>query len=202
MWQRLSVFCYHYTYWCHMTHERVCFTTTCTLCQLKYKSCNVCAAQLAGVIVGRMSSASSCFGDLECHCARATALSHARPQSSAYFLHAVYTAQPVVSTHPVVQPVGWTMQMSAAKRRLSGPARTLMTSLGWRAQQGQMHGFLFSCSRQLAPKSTPAKCTVSCSFVFASWRQRVLPSCVDSRRCGAFDLHCESNKNKTPNSCP
>ena len=37
---------------------------------------------------------------------------------------------------PVVQPVGWTMQMSAAKRRLSGPARTLMTSLGWRAQQG------------------------------------------------------------------
>jgi len=28
------------------------------------------------------------------------------------------------------------MQMSAAKRRLSGPARTLMTSLGWRAQQG------------------------------------------------------------------
>jgi len=32
---------------------------------------------------------------------------------------------------------GWVnMQMSAAKRRLSGPARTLMTSLGWRAQQG------------------------------------------------------------------
>jgi len=67
-----------------MTHERVCFTTTCTLCQLNYKKTrNVCAAQLAGVIVGRMSSASSCFGDLECHCARATALSHARPQSSA-----------------------------------------------------------------------------------------------------------------------
>jgi len=33
---------------------------------------------------------------------------------------------------------GWVnyMQMSAAKRRLSGPARTLMTSLGRRAQQG------------------------------------------------------------------
>ena len=32
---------------------------------------------------------------------------------------------------------GWVnMQMSPAKRRLSGPARTLMTSLGWRAQQG------------------------------------------------------------------
>jgi len=28
------------------------------------------------------------------------------------------------------------MQMSAAKRRLSGPASTLMTSLGRRAQQG------------------------------------------------------------------
>ena len=28
---------------------------------------------------------------------------------------------------------GWAMQMSAAKRRLSGPARTLRTSLGWRA---------------------------------------------------------------------
>ena len=28
---------------------------------------------------------------------------------------------------PVVQPVGWTMQMSAAERRLSGPARTLVT---------------------------------------------------------------------------
>jgi len=41
--------------------------------------------------------------------------------------HGVYTLQ------PAVQPVGWTMQMSAAKRRLSGPARTLMRSLGWRA---------------------------------------------------------------------
>ena len=28
------------------------------------------------------------------------------------------------------------MQMSPAKRRLSGPTRTLMTSLGWRVQQG------------------------------------------------------------------
>jgi len=41
--------------------------------------------------------------------------------------HGVYTVQ------PVVQPVGWTVQMSPAKRRLSRPARTLMTSLGWRA---------------------------------------------------------------------
>ena len=40
----------------------------------------------------------------------------------------------------------------------------------------QIHGFLFSRIRQLAPKSTPAKYTVSCSVVFASWRQRVLPS--------------------------
>ena len=31
---------------------------------------------------------------------------------------------------PVVQPVVSTMQMSPAKRRLSGPARTLMMSLG------------------------------------------------------------------------
>ena len=46
------------------------------------------------------------------------------------FLHGVYTLQ------PVVQLVGWTMQMSLAKRRLSGPARTPVTSLGWRAQQG------------------------------------------------------------------
>jgi len=45
-------------------------------------------------------------------------------------LRNVYTIQ------PVVQPVVWTTQMSAAKRRLSGPARMLMTSLGWRAQQG------------------------------------------------------------------
>jgi len=35
---------------------------------------------------------------------------------------------------PVVQPVGWTMQMSVAKRRLSGPARTLLTSLGSRSK--------------------------------------------------------------------
>ena len=48
----------------------------------------------------------------------------------------MYTLQPVVWKQLVVQPVTWTMQMSAAKRRLSGPARTLMTSLGWRAQQG------------------------------------------------------------------
>ena len=53
--------------------------------------------------------------------------------------HRVYTLQPVVQpavgTQPVVgalQPVGWTMQMSPAKRLLSGPARTLMTSLGRR----------------------------------------------------------------------
>jgi len=39
-------------------------------------------------------------------------------------LHGVHTLQ------PVLQPVGWTMQMSAAKRRLSGPVRTLTTSLG------------------------------------------------------------------------
>ena len=60
---------------------------------------------------------------------------HARPllktsNNKLTVLHDVYTLQ------PVVQPVGWTMQMSPAKRRLSGPARTLMTSLGWRAQQG------------------------------------------------------------------
>ena len=36
------------------------------------------------------------------------------------------------SLQPAVQPVGWTMKMSAAKRRLSGPARTLTASLGWR----------------------------------------------------------------------
>jgi len=36
-----------------------------------------------------------------------------------------------VWTQPVVQLVGWTMQMSPAKRRLSGPARTFMTSLSW-----------------------------------------------------------------------
>jgi len=46
------------------------------------------------------------------------------------FLHGVYTLQ------PVVELVGWTMQMSLAKRRLSGPARTPVTSSGWRAQQG------------------------------------------------------------------
>ena len=40
---------------------------------------------------------------------------------------AVYTLQ------PVVQPVGWTMQMSPDKRRLSGPAMTIMMSLGWLA---------------------------------------------------------------------
>ena len=33
----------------------------------------------------------------------------------------------------VVQPVGCTIQMSPAKRRLSYPASTLMTPLGWRA---------------------------------------------------------------------
>jgi len=64
---------------------------------------------------------------------------HARPllktsNNKLTVLHDVYTLQPVVQA--VVQPVGWTMQMSSAKRRLSGPARTLMTSLGWRAQQG------------------------------------------------------------------
>ena len=37
--------------------------------------------------------------------------------------HGVHTLQ------PVAQPVGWTMQMSRAKRRLSGPARTFMASL-------------------------------------------------------------------------
>ena len=47
-----------------------------------------------------------------------------------------YTLQPAVWTQPVVQPVGWTMQMSPAMRRLSVPARTLMTSLCWSAQQG------------------------------------------------------------------
>ena len=47
-----------------------------------------------------------------------------------------YSLQPAVWTQPVVQPVGWTMQMSPAMRRLSGPARTLMTSLCWSAQQG------------------------------------------------------------------
>jgi len=48
--------------------------------------------------------------------------------------------------------------------------------VGAKEYSRQMHGFLFSRIRQLAPKSTPAKCTVSCSVVFASWRQRVLPS--------------------------
>ena len=60
-----------------------------------------------------------------------TALDSNQTWSAACYWHGVYTLQPVVQ--PVVQPVGWTMQMSSAKRRLSGPARTLTTSIGWRA---------------------------------------------------------------------
>ena len=52
-------------------------------------------------------------------------------------LHSAYSLQPLVQPtvwpQLVVQPVGWTMLMSAAKRHLSGPARTLVTSLGWHA---------------------------------------------------------------------
>jgi len=50
------------------------------------------------------------------------------------FIHPL--VQPAIWTQRVVQPVGWPMLMSPAERRLSGPARTFMTSLGWRAQQG------------------------------------------------------------------
>ena len=50
------------------------------------------------------------------------------------------------------------------------------SSVGAKEYSHQMHGFLFSRIRQLAPKSTPAKYTVSCSVVFVSWRQRALAS--------------------------
>jgi len=49
------------------------------------------------------------------------------------------------------------------------------SSVGAKEYSRQIHGFLFSRIRQLAPKSTPIKYTVSCSVVFVSWRQRVLP---------------------------
>ena len=137
MWQRLSVFCYHYTYWCHMTHERVCFTTTCTLCQLKYKSCNVCAAQLAGVIYCRPDVVSKFMlrwfrmplreGNCTVTCTASVI--------SLFLTRCVHCTAGCMNTPGCT--TGWVnMQMSAAKRRLSGPARTLMTSLGWRAQQG------------------------------------------------------------------
>ena len=43
-----------------------------------------------------------------------------------------YTLQPVVHANVYAMYMYLYMQMNAAKRRLSGPARTLVTSLGWR----------------------------------------------------------------------
>ena len=62
------------------------------------------------------------------------------------------------------------------QRRTATVLHKAVSPVGAKEYSRQMHGVLFSRIRQLAPKSTPVKCTVSCPVVFASWRQRVLPS--------------------------
>jgi len=69
----------------------------------------------------------------------------------------------VHTLQPVVQPVGLTMQMSPAKRRLSGPVRTFMTSPRHiKAAVRTVDDVIDASNRMNIKKFRPAGCTTGC----------------------------------------
>ena len=98
---------------------------------------------------------------------------------------------------PVVQTVGWTMQMSPAKRRLSGPARTLMT-IGihysiWQAAN-RNGSPTWSPSRRSQHRSAGRRhgrdiicyCVASLSTRTSFYDDDTQQGCVDNRRFGVL----------------
>ena len=76
-----------------------------------------------------------------------------RPSSTTAVWHGDYTSRPALQ--PVVQPVGWTMQMSPAKWRFSGPARQLALSVQLFYTRSRPLSSALVHSHTINPFSTP-----------------------------------------------